>query len=155
LEFRPPARLLRLLCPLTALACTEPIPREVYVPAPDYQQSLAVQAVPGAEAPQRSGTPITLHAQRRTGPWRLVARDSAVLTDCWWRRPPPADEPEVAANVTWRVAPADSVRFNLPRPPNWEREVRFGRPGQYRLWAVSAGCHTPIVSDTILLEILP
>ena len=155
MEFRPHVPLLQLLGLLTALACSDAIPREVYVPAPDYQQSLAVQAIPGPEAPRRSGTPITLHAQRATGPWQLVPRDSAALSDCWWRRPPPGDEPEVAAEVTWQVAPADSVRFNLPQPPNWEREVRFGRPGRYRLWAVSTGCRTPIVSDTILLEILP
>ncbi len=76
------------------------------------------------------------------------------LEDCWWRSPPPVNVEEVASGVTWQVEPRDSVRFNLPKPPDWERQVHFGLPGRYRMWAVAPGCETPVVSDTITIEVV-
>jgi hypothetical protein len=136
-------------------ACRETAPEHVYVPSPEYRQSLRIQIVGDSAQSLRAGAPLTLHAERRTGPWRLVARDSAMLTNCWWVRPPLAEEREVASSVTWRVDPADSVRFNLPQPPVMMREVRFARPGVYRLWAVSPGCPTRLFSDTLEFTIQP
>lgn len=136
-------------------ACRETVPDHVYAPSPEYQQSLRIQIVGDSGKTLRAGNALTLHAERRTGPWRLVARDSAILTNCWWVRPPPAEEREVASSVTWRVDPADSVRFNLPQPPLLVRQVRFSRPGVYRLWAVSPGCPTRLFSDTLEFTILP
>ena len=49
----------------------------------------------------------------------MVPSAQANLEDCWWRRPPPEEQAEVASGVTWRVLPNDSVRFNLPKPPTW------------------------------------
>lgn len=92
-------------------------------------------------------------AERRTGPWRAISRDSANLDECWWRGPPPEREPEVAANVRWHVQPSDSVTFNLPMPPDFDRTVRFARPGVYLLWAESHGCPTKLFSDTLTVRV--
>jgi hypothetical protein len=136
-------------------ACTEPVPATVYVPAPDYRQSLWVTADPDSSSLVRAGSWLVLHARRVAGPWQAVPRGSANLADCWWRRPPPVEEKEVAASVTWHALPFDSVQFNLPRPPAWERLVRFTHPGRYRLWATSHGCGAPLLSDTVAIEVVP
>lgn len=136
-------------------ACSTPEPSSVYVPAPDYRQSLTISADLSPSGSLRAGSWLTLHARRSTGPWRIVPRDQADLTDCWWRRPPPPEEGEVANNVTWRVEPSDSTLFNLPRSPEAERRLRFARPGRYRLWATSHGCRTPITSDTLEVDVVP
>ena len=139
---------------LGLLACTDPpVPPNVYVPGPGYQQSLRVWAEVDTGRPARAGAPIVLHASKRAGPWMMVPSAQANLEDCWWRRPPPEEEPEVASGVTWRVLPNDSVRFNLPKPPTWERRVRFGLPGRYRMWAVAPGCNAPLESDTITIDV--
>lgn len=92
-------------------------------------------------------------AERRTGLWRAISRDSANLDECWWGGPPPEREPEVAANVRWHVQPSDSVTFNLPMPPDFDRTVRFARPGVYLLWAESHGCPTKLFSDTLTVRV--
>ncbi len=142
----------RLLGLVLLAACADDIPPRVYLPAADYRQSLAIRTVPEPGVPHRVGTVITLYAERRTGPWRLAPRQAADLSDCWWRRPPEAHEPEVAANVAWKVTPSEGVRFNLPTAPDWKRSFQVEHPGTYRLWAVSAGCGGPFASDTLVLE---
>ena len=135
--------------------CSAPEPVNVYVPAPDYRQSLTITADLDPSGSLRAGSWLVLHARRSTGPWQVVQRSEADLTDCWWRRPPPPEEDEVADNVAWKVLPADSILFNLPTPPVAERRLRLAHPGRYQLWAISHGCHTPIVSDTIIIEVVP
>lgn len=139
---------------LQLVACTEPIPANVYVPGPGYRQSLSVSAELDSNRFARAGAPVVLHASWEAGPWQLVSRDSADLSDCWWRVAPPRSEAEAASSVTWRVAPSDSVSFNLPQPPAWERRVHFPRPGRYRLWAVAPGCTRPMQSDTLIIDVV-
>lgn len=142
---------LALLC----CACSAPEPATVYVPAAGYAQVLTVSADLDSSGSVRAGSWLVLHARRATGPWQAVPRSQADTTDCWWRRPPPSVEAEVASNVVWTVAPADSFQFNQPTPPAWERRLKLDRPGHYRLWATSHGCRTPLVSDTIEVEVVP
>lgn len=139
---------------LTLPACTEPVPATVYVPAPAFAQSVQVAAQPAGGA-TRPGEWVTLAATLQAGPWRAISRDSADLTGCWWTRPPADVDTNAASRVTWRVEPAESVVFNQPRPPAWVRQVRFPRPGTYRLWALAPGCGTPVQSDTLHLQIQP
>jgi hypothetical protein len=155
---------LRSGCPLHAAAlpallclsaCSEPVPATVYVPASDYHQVLSVSAELDSSGAVRAGSWLVLHARRATGPWQAVPRIQADTTDCWWRRPPPAEEAEVASNVVWTLLPADSFQFNQPTPPAWERRLRISRPGHYRLWATSHGCRTPLASDTITIHVVP
>lgn len=148
--------LLALIVALVACADPDDVPDEVYVPAPDYTQTLRIATLADSAHPARAGAWVTLTAQRRTGPWRLVPRDSANLEQCWWRRPPEASEPEVAANVTWRAQPADSVTFDSPEPPEMKRRVRFPRAGTYTLTAESHGCPHGLASrDTITIVVAP
>lgn len=136
---------------LSLLGCADPpVPPTVYVPAADYAQALAIGT--GAA---RAGEWTTLEARLSAGPWRPVPREEADLTDCWWRRPPPPTDSSAASRVTWRVEPADSVRFNLPTSPTAPRQVRFPRPGTYRLWAVAPGCRTPVTSETLTVQVAP
>jgi hypothetical protein len=136
-------------------ACSAPEPATVYVPAQDYRQSLSISVDLDSSGSVRAGNWLVLHARRSTGPWQAVPRNQADLKDCWWRRPPPPEEAEVASNVTWKVSPADGSQFNRPTPPEWERRLKLTRPGRYRLWATSYGCHTPILSDTIAVDVVP
>lgn len=137
---------------LLTAGCTEPVPPTVYVPAADYAQSAdAGHAL--ADSSARAGQWVPLRATVTAGPWRPVPRDSANLEDCWWRRPPPAVDTAAAARVRWMVEPADGVVFNQPRPPSWERTVRFPQPGTYRLWATAPGCGGPVTSDTVVLVV--
>ncbi len=137
---------------LLAAACTEPVPATVYVPAADYAQSAHARATPAA-GKAGAGAWVPLQATVTSGPWRAIPRDSANLQDCWWRRPPPLVDTAAAARVRWLVEPAESVVFNQPRPPSWERTVRFPRPGTYRLWATAPGCGGPVTSDTVVLVV--
>ena len=147
--------LLLSVATLGLVACGDPpVPANVYVPGPGYQQSLRIWAEVEAGKTVRVGAPVVLHASKRAGPWQLVPKAQANLNDCWWRRPPPEEEAEVASGVTWQVRPRDSVRFNLPKPPDWERRVHFGLPGQYRMWAVAPGCKVPVQSDTIAIDVV-
>ena len=148
-----------MLAGLVALAgCPDPdeVPEQVYVPASDYAQSLSIAMLGDSTHPPRAGEWVTLTAQRRTGPWRLVSRDSANLEQCWWRRPPDASEPEVAANVHWRATPAVDATFDDPEPPEMKRRVRFARAGTYTLTAESHGCpHSLASRDTITIVVAP
>lgn len=148
-------RAIGILVSLGLLACADPVPDTVFVPGPGYQQSLRISADLDSANPLQAGRWVTLHARREAGPWQAVPKTAADLTDCWWGAPPPISEPEVAASVTWLAAPVDSVRFNLPEPPAFERRVRFPSPGRYLLWARSHGCRVPLFSDTIVVEVLP
>lgn len=152
------ARLVALGGAVLAAGCParDEIPDRVYVPAAEYAQSLAIATLGDSAQPVHAGAWVTLTAQRRTGPWRLVPRDSANLEQCWWRRPPEASEAEVAANVTWRAMPADGVTFDSPAPPEMKRRVRFARAGRYTLTAVSHGCPHALASrDTIRVVVTP
>jgi len=120
-----------------------------YVPAPDFKQEMQVWLeVPTDSSPVAIGQWITMHAARQSGPWQL--RDSTVTG-----RPPcekiaPATrEFEVASKVEWRVEPAGKVSYNVPGPPNFERQIRFTQPGRYRVWAVSQGCGRPFESNRV------
>jgi hypothetical protein len=144
-------RLLLLLAALgTAVACGHPDPDFVWIPAEGFKAGLAISA-DTAEPP--TGQWITLHAQRRTGPWRRVTRESLAEDACWVVEAPPDVEPDVAASVRWTVEPNVGVSFNLPDPANIHaRSIRFERPGRYRLHATShTWCSDPVESAVLLI----
>src|SRR5690606_5650974 len=120
-----------------------------YVPGPGFEQVMeASLELPDSAAPVRAGEWITLHATRRSGPW--VLRDSTMTEDPPCQQiAPVVDEDEVASKVRWRVEPEGVAAFNTPGPPDYDRQIRFDRPGRYRIRAVSEGCGAPFESNAI------
>lgn len=149
----PPCRL--LLTSLLLLAGCESGPEYVYIPAPTYQQGLTVRAdLPeGGEAV--AGTWVTLHANRIMGPWQRVHRDEVPdSVSCRRKSAPTSPDLEIASKLRWQVLPAGSVKFNMPSAPDYERQIQFSRPGEYRLWAISDGaCGGEFASDTLRLVV--
>ena len=119
-----------------------------YIPDTGFKEEMQVWLEVPDSAPVTVGRWVTMHAARQSGPWRL--RDS---TDTG--RPPcekisPATrEFEVASKVEWRVEPAGRVSYNVPGPPDFERQIRFTQPGRYQVWAVSQGCARSFESNRV------
>jgi hypothetical protein len=130
-------------------ACSAPEPEFVYVPAEDY----VTQVVISLPAAVRAGEWAVLSAQRRSGPWRRVKREEAPPGFVPFGAPPPAFEPEVAANLFWMTEPSAGVRFDLPGE-RLERRVLFPAPGTYRVWARSA-YPTDGKSNVVTVEVRP
>ena len=99
--------------------------------------------------------PLTLHARRTSGPWVQKSRVDVQDEGCWWRSAPPEVEHEVAANVRWLVNPDSIASFNVRFRPDHTREVRFSKPGVYRLTArSSATCNIPGSADSIVVRVV-
>lgn len=89
--------------------------------------------------PVQVGEWVTLHAARQAGPWVPKNMDSTEEPAC--EKISPAErEFEVASKVGWEVEPEGAASFNMPGPPEFERQIRFTQPGRYVLRAVSEGC---------------
>jgi len=131
-------------------------PEFVYVPAESYQQALTVRVDVPEAGQVATGEWITLHANRLMGPWTRVRR--AELPDsvkCRRNVAPPSPDLEIASKLRWQVLPEDAaVKYNMPGPPDYDRQIQFTRPGEYRLWAVSAApCGGEFVSDTLRIVV--
>lgn len=140
------------LLSLLLAACDAGGPEYVYIPTPTYQQSLVVRA----DLPQSGRVPVnrwvTLHANRLMGPWQRVRRvEVPDSVECVRATAPPSrPEIEIANKLRWRIEPREAAEFNLPGPPDFERQIRFAAPGRYRVWAVSElSCHGEFTSDTL------
>jgi hypothetical protein len=141
---------------LLALGGCDTGPEFVFIPATSYQQALTVRAdVPntGHVAP---GAWITLHANRIMGPWTRVRR--AEVPDsvkCRRKLAPPSPDLEIASKLHWQVLPEGAaVKYNMPGPPDYDRQIQFSQPGEYRLWAVSAApCGGEFTSDTLRIVV--
>lgn len=119
-----------------------------YVPAPDFTETMQVWLEVPDSAPAAVGQWITMHAARQSGPWQL--RDSTITKEPACEKISPVTrEFEVASKVEWRVEPAGQVAYNVPGPPDFERQIRFTRPGRFRVWAVSQGCGRSFESNRV------
>lgn len=147
-------RLFRLL-PLAALlaGCGEQKPRYIpYVPAPGFQETLRIQlALP--QGPVRVGEWVTLYAQRESGPWEPIVVSKQKDDPPCERISPKLQEDDVASKVRWEVTPPGSVAFNTPGAPDFERRVRFTKPGRYSVRAVSEGCLGRFFSEPVVVEV--
>ena len=131
--------LIRQLCitPLSLLlvACSEPQPEFVFVPAENYKISVEI-AVPQEAV---VGEWIPLRAQRWSGPWKRVKYADVIPDTTWFTKPPPAREGEVADNLTWLTEPPGVARFDIPTAPlTHERKTMFSQPGTFRIWGSNA-----------------
>jgi hypothetical protein len=135
--------------------CTEP-PDRVFVPGSPFIHVIEVRTAQGATAAVRTGEWLTLHARRRTGPWTEVNRKSLGQDGCWVAPPPPADEPEVADNVTWSTDPLKAGEFDGGLREDHFRRVRFAAPGRYVLKAASSTwCSSKADSNTLVVVVRP
>jgi hypothetical protein len=126
------------LCIAVVVACDHSPPESVWVAGPEFEASVRVSLAGASEGPFSVGEWIELLADRRTGPWVRVRYADLEPGSDWLRQPPPAEEPNVQANVTWVVAPSGKAEFNLPTTSDlFSRRVRFTEPGTYTLWARS------------------
>jgi hypothetical protein len=137
---------------LLALGGCDTGPEFVYIPAATYQQALTVRAEVPETGHVAPGEWITLHANRLTGPWTRVRRAEVPdSVECRRKIAPPSPDLEIASKLRWQVLPEDAaVKYNLPGPPDYDRQIQFTEPGEYRLWAVSAApCGGEFASDTL------
>jgi hypothetical protein len=135
--------------------CTQP-PDRVFVPGSPFTHVIEVRTAEGATAAVKVGEWVTLHARRRTGPWTEVDRKSLGKDGCWVGSLPPAEEPEVAADVTWRAEPLEAGRFDDGLREDHVRRVRFSAPGRYVLKATSATwCSPKVDSSTLVVVVRP
>lgn len=143
-----------LLC-LLIPACLPQADKTVYVPGPSYSESLSVTSEQGVRATLAPDEQLTLHAERRTGPWVAISRDSLDADACWLVSAPPPHEPEVADNVRWLVDPEGDATFNLGLRADRTRQVHFDNPGVYRITAQSASrCFDEFGADTLFVEVV-
>jgi hypothetical protein len=142
--------LLAAACALLLAACessgkTGYVP---YVPGPGFEETVEIWLETPDSGAAAVGDPITLHASRQSGPWQL--KDSTVTgTPACERLSPITREFEVASKVEWRIEPEGAVTWNAPGPPDYDRQIRFTRPGRYRVVAVSRGCAGSITSKPV------
>ena len=126
-----------------------PPPEFVYVRTPEVRVQVEVRA-------ERDHAPvdtwIRLHATRRiSGTWRRQRYAELSPDTLFLSQQPPPFEAEVAANLRWLVDPPDGARMNVPGLQDMrllERQIRFERPGVYR---VSARSHVPIDGESNVL----
>lgn len=130
-------------------------PEYVYIPGPDYQQGLTVLADVPRDGRVAQGEWVTLHANRIMGPWQRVHRSEVPdSVTCRRKSVPPSPDLEIASKLKWQTLPAGAAKFNLPNPPDYDREIQFTRPGEYRLWAISdSPCGGVFTSDTIRVTV--
>ena len=148
-------RALGLLAPAVLAACAPEPPESVFVPAPSFTLTLAARTSLGDAPLLRVGEPLTLFVRRASGPWVEVGGEAATAGECWWVRPPPDVEPEVADNVRWLVDPPGAAEFNVAYRADHTREVRFERPGDYLLVATEAGsCGDLSTPDTLRVRVI-
>lgn len=142
------------LC-LSLFACSSE-PAVVYVPGDKFRETVQLSTGGGASPTIRVHEPLTLHARRTSGPWMAIQRAELRGRRCWWGAAPPEVEAEVADNVRWLVQPdSSSAVFNLEIRNDHTRNVRFSRPGVYRLTAHSnVSCTVPAAVDTLVIKVI-
>jgi hypothetical protein len=135
------------------VACSRP-PDRVFVPAPSFEYTIEASTGKGLAPEVRVGEPLTLHANRSSGPWVEVVRPSLPTDACWIGRPPLHEEPEVADNLRWVVEPEGRATFNLGLTKDHTRVVRFAAPGRYALHAISSmWCSSPKASNVMTVVV--
>lgn len=136
------------------LACSDE-PRIVYVPGETFRESLQISTGLGTAPTIGVNEPLTLRARRTSGPWVQRSRADVPDVKCSWGAAPPEVEHEVADNIRWLVDPDSVAVFNVEFRPDHTREVRFSRPGVYRVTARSStSCVIPASADTIVIRVI-
>ena len=139
---------------LTILAACSSAPERVFVPGAPFKHVVEVRTTQGLAADIRVGEWLTLHGRRSTGPWIAVERKSLGPDGCWVAPPPPADEAQVADELTWTTQPEGKAEFNLGILADHVRRVRFSAPGRYVLKASSATwCSPRAVSNELVVVV--
>ena len=129
-----------------------PPPEKVFVPGPDVSTTVTISVSTTKAAVDE---PVILYASRMASGFVEMPYDNVPSGVQWWRQMPPAYEKEVAANLKWIVEPEGSARFNTDLRMDFTREVRFSKPGVYRLRAVSAAYGpVPVPSKTVTIEVV-
>lgn len=135
---------------LALSGCSQSAPEYVYV----RTSSVVVTVTAQAESRVKVGEWLRLHASRATtGHWDKVRFVEIPEGTPWIGNFPPQHEAEVAANLRWFAGPMDGVEFDswAPRPvPLMDRAVRFAKPGNYGLWALS---HAPLDATSNILQV--
>src|SRR5688500_11141136 len=110
------------LVALLLLSAREPGPPRYrdYVPGPGFREEMEVGIARPHPSEITAGIWVELHAERRAGPWQLA--DSTTEDPACRRVSPIAEEFEVASKVQWEIRPSEGVTFNVPGPPDYERE---------------------------------
>ena len=85
---------------------------------------------------------ITLDANRKSGPWKLVPKSELSLGEIGWSTEPDPVEHHVASSLSWDVEP-NSARFSVPTLDTVDfhmkyRQVKFLEPGTYRIRGTTA-----------------
>ena len=130
----------------------EPLPEYVLVPSDDVISKVAVKSKSEAKV----GDWITLNSTRETsGTWEKVKRTELAEDVQWYTSNPNGFEPEVAANLSWKVEPSGRHEFNLPTLSDinsMDRRVKFKSPGIYKIQGFSA---FPVrsTSNTLVIKI--
>jgi hypothetical protein len=129
-----------------------PPPEFVYIPESHLEVRVHIQ-VP---AKIKKGEPVRLRARRETlGNWQRVRHAELPSEALWYAQPPPSNEPEVAANLTWQTDPPFAAQFDVglrSMSLGMEREATFKTAGIFKVWALSA---TPILtqSNVVVVEV--
>lgn len=127
-------------------------PEYVYTPGPDFQQQVVARA---SKYITQVGEPIILYGTRTTGPVVLKKLDDIPIGTCWWRKPPPEFEREVAGNLGWEVTPSGFARFDAGTRREPGRAVTFSQPGIYQLKGHSiVWCHPGCWSNVLEIQVL-
>ncbi len=136
-------------------ACTSQ-PERVFVPGTRFRHVVDVRTSQGRFADARVGEWVILHARRTTGPWTNVDRKSLGPDGCWVGLAPPADEEEVATDLTWVADPAGPGQFDNGLRSDHTRRVRFAKPGRYTLKATSSTwCSPKVQSHELIVVVRP
>lgn len=137
---------------LLTASCGPSGPEYVYVPAAEFEQVMEV-SIDRPEPAVRTSQWLTVRAERRSGPWARVRREEAGDSHACMRAiPPMVAEFDIEAKVAWHAEPSEGVEFQLSGR-DFRREVRFARPGRYRIWATSTGCGPSFDSAPIEVEV--
>ncbi len=135
---------------LCVTACDRGKSDTAYIPDSAFQITVTI------DAPQRGKVDqwIPLHAARKSGPWKKVARSQVPTGVLPLPEPPLPVEDNVQNNLRWVVDPPDTGRFNLPGSDTdvTTRAVKFAKPGTYKLTGYSS-FPAAAQSNTISIEI--
>jgi len=133
--------------------CHDPPPPEyIFIPGPEISTTVTISVSTTRAAVNE---PVILYASRSANGFVEIPYAELPEGVQWWRRMPPGYEKEVAGNLRWFVEPEGSARFNTDLRKDLTREVRFSKPGVYRIHGVSSVyCPEPVSSKTIVLEVV-
>ena len=136
------------------VACAPGEPSTVVVAGESFTQDIVAWTDQGDSARVRIDQPVRLFASRSSGPWVTVERATLPADACWLTRPPPEPEPSVADNLRWIADPPGAATYNLGIRPDHSRDVRFSKPGTYRLTGSSRWCGEDFESNQLTITVV-